>query len=133
MPIDASNEIKSIIKARSDIFERNFAAGDAARLVRDYYVPDAMLPLVSSGDGPAIVGQQAITTLFVGFMASFEKTRQVPRYISGDVDLVYEISNAYLTPKGGGEEIELRYIATWRRCDDTWRVEADFFAPGPLV
>lgn len=133
MPVDASDEIKRIIKMRSDIFEQNFGAGDADGLVRDYYVPDAMMPLVSAGDGPAVIGHQAIIVLFKGFIGAFEKTRQVPRFISADVDLAYEVSNAYLTPKGGGEEVEFRYVATWRRCKDTWRVETDFFAPGPLV
>jgi len=133
MPREASEEIKHIIKVRSDLFEQHFAAGDAAALVRDYYVPDADGPLVSAGDGPAIVGRAAITALFEQFVQGFEKARQVPRFISGDVDLAYEVSNSYLTPRGGGEEIEFRYVATWRRCDDTWRVETDFFAPGPLV
>ncbi|PZU50165.1 MAG: hypothetical protein DI568_03285 [Sphingomonas sp.] len=133
MPIDASDSIKQIIKDRSDLFESNFASGDAAALVRDYYVPDAMTPLVSAGDGPALIGHTAITVLFEAFMGAFEKARQVPRFISADVDLAYEVSNSYLTPSGGGEEVEYRYVATWRRCEDTWRVEADFFAPGPLV
>ncbi|MCG2842621.1 nuclear transport factor 2 family protein [Sandaracinobacter sp. RS1-74] len=133
MPIDAPDDIKRIIKERSDIFERHFAAGDAAALVRDYYVPDSMAPLVSAGDGPAILGHAAITSLFEAFTAGFEKARQVPRFISAGTDLAYEVSNSYLTPKGGGDEVEYRYVATWRRCDDGWRVEADFFAPGPLV
>ena len=57
----------------------------------------------------------------------------MPRFIRATVDLAYEISNSYLTPKAGGDEIEFRYVATWRRCADTWRVDTDFFAPGPLV
>ena len=129
----APDAIKQVIKARSDLFEANFAAGDAAALVRDYYVPDAMEPVVSAGDGPALVGHAPITALFEAFMGAFEKARQVPRFIRADGDLAYEVSNSYLTPKGGGEEVEYRYVATWRRCDDTWRVDSDFFAPGPLV
>lgn len=129
----ASPEIAAIIRERSDIFEANFAAGDAAKLVADYYVPDDMEPLVSAGDGPAILGHAAITTLFEGFCAGFEKARQVPRFVRADGDMAYEMSNSYLTPKGGGEEVEYRYVATWRKCDDTWRVDSDFFAPGPLV
>ena len=129
----APDAIKQVIKDRSDLFEANFASGDAAALVRDYYVPDAMEPVVSAGDGPALVGHAPITALFEAFMGAFEKARQVPRFIRADGDLAYEVSNSYLTPKGGGEEVEYRYVATWRRCDDTWRVDSDFFAPGPLV
>lgn len=129
----APDEIKRVIKERSDLFERNFAAGDAAALVRDYYVVDDLAPVVSAGDGPALVGHAPITALFEGFVQAFEKARQVPRFIRADGDLAYEISNSYLTPKGGGDEVEYRYVATWRRCEDTWRVDSDFFAPGPLV
>ncbi len=129
----APDAIQNIIKDRSDLFEKNFASGDAAALVRDYYVSDDMEPLVSAGDGPALVGHAAITGLFEGFVSAFEKARQVPRFIRADGDIAYEVSNSYLTPKGGGEEVEYRYVATWRRCDDTWRVDSDFFAPGPLV
>ena len=129
----APDAIKAVIKERSDLFERNFAAGDAAGLVRDYYVSDDLEPVVSAGEGPALVGHAAITALFEGFVGAFEKARQVPRFVRADGDLAYEISNSYLTPKGGGDEVEYRYVATWRRCDDTWRVDSDFFAPGPLV
>ena len=94
---------------------------------------DDLEPVVSAGDGPALVGHAAITALFEGFTGAFEKARQVPRFIRADGDLAYEVSNSYLTPKGGGEDVEYRYVATWRRCDDTWRVDSDFFAPGPLV
>lgn len=126
-------QIKKIIKERSDLFEANFAASNAEKLVLDYYVPDALEPVVSAPDAPAVVGRAAITTLFTAFVAGFSRARQVPHFIRADGDLAYEVSNSYLTPKAGGDEIEFRYIATWRRCEDTWRVEADFFALGPIV
>ena len=129
----APADVKQAIREQSDLFERNFAAGDAAALIRDYYVPEALEPVVSAGDGPALIGHKAITGLFEGFMGAFEKARQVPRFIRAHGNLAYEISNSYLTPKGGGDEVEYRYVATWRKCDDNWRVDSDFFAPGPLV
>lgn len=133
MPIEASEDIKRIIRDRSDLFENNFASGDAQALVRDYYIPDDMTPVVSAGDSPAIIGHAGIIALFQALMKDFVKARQVARFIRADIDLAYEVSNSYLTPKAGGDEIEFRYVATWRRCADTWRVETDFFALGPLV
>ncbi|WP_028081745.1 YybH family protein [Solimonas soli] len=133
MSIEAPDEIRRIIKERSDLFEKNFAAGDAAAIVRDYYVPDALAPTVSEGSGPTVVGHAALTSLFEAFCKDFAKARQVPRYIRADRDLAYEVSNSYLTPKAGGDEVEFRYVAVWRRCADTWRVETDFFALGKLV
>lgn len=133
MSTQSLQQIKQIIRQRSDLFEKNFAEGNAAQLVLDYYVPDALEPVVSAPDAPAVVGRAAITTLFEGFVAGFGKARQVARFIRADGNLAYEVSNSYLTPRGGGGELEFRYIATWRRCEDTWRVEADFFALGALV
>jgi ketosteroid isomerase-like protein len=133
MTTDAPDEIKRIIRERSDLFEKHFAAGDAAALVRDYYVPDELRPTVSEGSNPMIVGHAALTSLFEAFCKDFAKARQVPRDIRADKDLAYEVSNSYLTPKAGGDEVEFRYVATWRRCADTWRVETDFFALGKLV
>jgi len=133
MTTQAPDDIVRAIKARSDLFEQHFAAGDAAALVRDYYVPDALAPTVSEGSSPMIVGHAALTSLFEAFCKDFAKARQVPRSIRADQDMAYEVSNSYLTPKGGGDEVEFRYVAVWRRCPDAWRVETDFFALGKLV
>ena len=130
---DAPDDVKRRIKQRSDLFEQNFARGDAAALVRDYYVPDDMQPIASTGEGPAIVGHAGLVSLFEALTKDFGKARQVPHFFRADRDLAYEVSNSYVTPKGGGEDVEFRYVATWRRCADTWRVETDFFALGPLA
>jgi len=130
--VDAPEEIVSAIRRQNDLFEENFAGGDASRLVQEYYVPDHLKPLASTGEGQAIVGRAGLTALFEALMGQFAKARQVSHFIRSDRDLAYEVSNSYLTPRAGGDEVEFRYIATWRRCDDKWRVEADFFAAGPL-
>lgn len=120
------------IRRQNDLFEENFARGDATRLVEDYYAPDSLQPLASTGDGSAIVGRTGLVNLFEGLFEQFLRARQVTHFIRGDRELAYEVSNSYLSPRSGGDEIEFRYIATWRRCEDRWRVETDFFALGPL-
>lgn len=125
--------VERIIRERSDLFEKHFADGNAAALVADYYVADAQIPVVSAPDAPALCDHASITSLFAALFNDFSRARQVPRFIRADQNLAYEVSNSYLTPKAGGAELEFRYVAAWRRCEDTWRVEADFFALGPLV
>lgn len=126
-------QVKRIIRERSDIFEKHFADGNAAELVADYYVADAQVPVVSAPDAPALTTHTSIIDLFTALVKDFSRARQVPRFIRADGNMAYEVSNSYLTPKAGGDEIEFRYVAVWRRCEDTWRVEADFFALGPIV
>jgi len=128
---EAPAELKSIIQARARLLEKHFAARDAVSLVNDYYVPDELQPLASGGD-QAVIGRQALIALFAGLFEEFSEVRQVPLTIRGGGDLAYEVSNAYMKPHNGGEEAKFRYVATWRRCGDTWRVEADFFAPGQV-
>jgi hypothetical protein len=126
-------QVKRIIKERSDLFEKHFADGNAEALVADYYVSDEQGPVVSAPDAPALCDRVSITALFAALVKDFSRARQVPHFIRADENLAYEVSNSYLTPKAGGDELEFRYVATWRRCADTWRVEADFFALGPIV
>ena len=127
------DSIKRIIRERSDVFERRFADGDAAALVADYYVSDAQGLLVSAPDAPALRDRAATRALFAALFKDFSRARQVPHLIRADGDLAYEVSNSYLTPRAGGADVEFRYVAVWRRCEDTWRVETDFFATGPIV
>lgn len=128
---EAPDDIKSAIAARARLLEKHFANQDAISLVNDYYVPDELQPLASPGDR-AIIGRKDLAAMFEGLFATYAEVRQVPLTIRYAKDFAYEVSNAYMKPRNGGEENEFRYIATWRRCDDGWRVEVDFFATGQV-
>lgn len=131
--MNLQNELERIIRTRSDVFEKHFAAGNAEALVADYYVNDAQGLLVSAPDAPALRDRASTTALFAALFKDFSRARQVAHVVRGDGDLAYEVSNSYLTPRGGGADVEFRYVAVWRKCADTWRVETDFFATGPIV
>jgi ketosteroid isomerase-like protein len=126
-------ELERIIRNRSDVFEKHFAAGNAEALVADYYVSDAQGLLVSAPDAPALRDRASTAALFAALFKDFSRARQVAHVVRGDGDLAYEVSNSYLTPRAGGADVEFRYVAVWRKCADTWRVETDFFATGPIV
>lgn len=123
--------IKAAIRARSDNFERFFAAGDAAGLVNDYYVDD---PIMSASDLALLRGRDAIRGLFTDIMKGFSACRLKQVEVRADRDMAYEVSSAYLVPKDPSQaEIECRYVIVWRRGADGWRVETDFFAYGALL
>jgi hypothetical protein len=128
---EAPENLKAHIAERARLLEKHFADGDIAALVRDFYVPDALEPIVSGGD-KAVIGRTGIAALLEGLVEPFSAIRQVPLTIRVDSETAYEVSNAYFTPRQGGDEVPFRYLAVWRRCDDCWRVEADFFAPGQV-
>lgn len=127
------NELERIVRARSDVFEKHFAAGDAEALVADYYVNDVQGLLVSAPDAPALRDRASTTALFAALFKDLSRARQVAHVVRGSGELAYEVSNSYLTPRAGGADVEFRYVAVWRKCADTWRVETDFFATGPIV
>lgn len=122
--------IKQVIRQRSDLFEKNFGAADAAKLVADYYV---QAPIMSTPDAPVFRGREAIANVFNSLFNDFAKCRLVQHFVEMGGGLAYEMSSAHLLPKAGGDEIECRYLIVWRKCSDTWRVEADFFAYGKLL
>lgn len=126
-------EIERIVRERSDVFERHFAAGNAEALVADYYVADGQGLVVSAPESPALRDRAGAIALFSALFKDFSRARQVAHVVRAGGDLAYEVSNSYLTPRAGGADVEFRYVAVWRRCADTWRVEADFFATGPIV
>lgn len=122
--------VEKIIRDRSDIFESHFAASDAAGLVRDYYVES---PAMSAPDAPLLRSRAEIEELFTAIMAQFSGCRLKQELVVCSGDLAYEVSSAFLTPRDGTDTVECRYMIAWRRCDDTWRVEMDFFAFGSLL
>lgn len=128
-------DIAAIVRARSDVFEADFAAGDAARLVANYYVPDMHHggPRVVMPDSPMLIGRNAIAEMFTGMIAGFSACalRQVEVRRSGD--MAWELSEATVTPRdASAEPLAVRYIIAWAKVAGEWRVAVDFFAWGDL-
>ncbi len=124
------DQVRRVIRERSDLFEKNFRAADAKKLVEDYYVQE---PIMSAPDAPVLRGREAIAGLFDTIFTNFVDCRLVQHFVRSSDGLAYEVSSAHLVPRGGGDEVECRYMIAWRRDVDTWRVEADFFAYGKLL
>ena len=125
-----NEHIARVVRARSDLFEQHFAAGDAAGLVADYYVAS---PRMSAPDALLFRDRETLVGVFGGFVKDFAACRLVQHIVRSSGNLAYEVGSAFLEPKGGGAAIECRYMIAWRECEDTWRVEMDFFAFGKLL
>lgn len=126
-----TGEVAHIIRKQSDIFEAHFRNGDAAALVRDYYVDD---PVMSAPDMPPIQGREAVTGLFEALVKDMSECRLEQVEVRVHDDVALEISRSFLKPRDTSQdEIECRYMIVWRKCPDTWRVEADFFAYGKIL
>ncbi|MFC4314235.1 YybH family protein [Steroidobacter flavus] len=127
----APDDVRQAIRVRSDLFEKHFAASNAAALVADYYVAE---PMMSAPDSSLLRGRAAIAALFTEVMKGFVRCRLVQVEVRAGGDLAYEVSRALLEPREPGvEPTECRYMIAWRRTPDGWRVEMDFFSWGKLL
>ncbi len=119
------------VRARSDAFERNYAARDAAALVRDYYTPDARL---IAPDAPMARGRQEIAAAFETIMGAIGSCRLETVELVEEGPIGYEIGRAYLQPiDAAAPPMDYRYVVVWSRdASGEWRVAVDKFSFGPL-
>lgn len=130
-PPPAKPDIRAIIRARSDQFEADFASGDAARLVANYYIDD---PRVIVPDTPLLAGRAAATALFTDLMQVNATCRLRQVDVHGAGDLAYELSEATVVPRDpAAPPLSVRYIIIWRLVANEWRVAIDFFGWGDLT
>lgn len=130
-PPRPASDIAAIIRARSDVFEADFASGDAARLVANYYIDE---PWVIMPDSPVLTGRPAITAMFADLMKANAACRLRQVDVHGAGDLAYELSEATVTPRDPASlPLAVRYIIIWRRVAGEWRVAVDFFGWGDLA
>lgn len=125
-------EVATAIRERTDRFEQNFLEKNAEQLVADYYVNDELKPVVSAPDLALLEGHAPIAELFQGLMQTFSSLRleQINIYISGD--MAQELGRCVIKDDSG-ETSTARYSITWRKTEDGWRVQTDFFAFGDLI
>jgi ketosteroid isomerase-like protein len=121
-------EVRRAIEARSRDFEKHYAAADAAALVQNYFVPDAMGPMACPPGGHAPVrGRGALTQMFGGMFAGMPKIRLEPIEVLASGELAYELGRAHLR-SAAGDAVMGRYTVAWQKCADGWRARVDFFA-----
>ncbi len=130
MPATDLEDFKRAVLAVNERFAANFARGDAAAVVRDFYTADASM---IAPDAPRQKGPQALAAVIAAMMGSGLK-----RATLTSVDLVcegnlgYEIGNAELFADGPAVAAQLRYLVVWRKIDGAWRAAADMFGAGTV-
>lgn len=124
------SDTKSMIRARTDTFEQHLSDGDAAALVRDYYVGE---PFVIPPDLPLVRDPKAIEAFFADTMKAVAGCRLEPHEIREYGDVAIELGEGTMTMKDSSAAPgKCRYLIVWKRTGDGWRAEFDFFSYGPL-
>jgi len=123
---------ETAVRAQCKHFASSFAKGDIDDLVDGYYTDN---PVMIAPDAPMAKGRSAIKEMFRGMAASGVKgivLETVQLTIEGS--LGYEIGRATLAIDHGGATVEQpgKYLVTWRKCEDGWRVDVDMFVMGAL-
>lgn len=124
-------ETVSAIRAVNDIFEQHLREGDAAALVRDYYVAE---PFVVPPDLPLVRDAKAIEAFFAETMKAVSNCRLEPHTVREYGDIAIELGEGTMTMKDQtASPGKCRYLIVWKRTGDGWKVETDFFSYGPLT
>jgi ketosteroid isomerase-like protein len=125
------SDTKAAIRASTDLFEQHIRDGDAAALVRDYYVAE---PFVVPPDLPLVRDPKAIEAFFAETMKAVSDCRLEPHEIREYGDIAIELGEGTLTMKEeGAAQGKCRYLIVWKRTSEGWKVETDFFSYGPLL
>lgn len=125
-------EVTHEIRRRSDQFEDHFRNGRARELVRDYYVEDE--PRMSAPDVPLMRSHAQIVELFEALIQSFEDCHLFQEEVRVSGDRAYELGGAKVKPRNPEDPaVDCRYLIVWKKSEDGWRVETDFFAYGNLL
>jgi ketosteroid isomerase-like protein len=121
---------KRAVLAANERFSANFARGDAAAVVRDFYTADASM---IAPDAPRQKGPEALAAVLGSMIGSGIKRAtltSVDLFCEGN--LGYEIGNAELFADGPAIAAQLRYLVVWRKVDGAWRAAVDMFSAGTL-
>lgn len=122
--------VRHAIAERSRIFESDFAAGNAAALVENYFVSDADAPVASPPGGqPLVKGRAALVQMFQAQVRELKSIRLETVDISTSGSLAYELGRAHLQLHSG-QEAKGRYAVLWCKTSAGWRAKTDFFAEG---
>lgn len=120
--------LRAEIDRRARQFEACFRARDVSGILDCYYADH---PIISAPDAPLLEGRAALREVMTQLIASYREISLDLVRLERGGELAYELGNGRLSG-GESEDLELRYLVVWRRQDDQWRAETDFFAPGEL-
>jgi Domain of unknown function (DUF4440) len=119
-------ELKALIEDTCRQFERNFSAGDLARLASDYYHSDVLN--VGEGIG-RLEGQEGALRYFGGGIAAYSACEMTTRQIIPTAAGAIELGSVKLVPREDAAPMMLAYAVSWRRENSTMKVVLDYFAP----
>ncbi len=121
----APDDIRGIVRRMDEDFVRNANAGDAARMVDEFYADDAQL---LPPNAPKVTGKAAILEFWKAFMAAGPTGISLDTTdISASGDLAYGIGKYGMTLSGARQEGKY-LIVLRRRADGSYRTVADMFS-----
>ncbi len=123
-------DFKRAVEAACETFAANFARGDMAALVRDYYTEDASM---IAPDAPRQKGPAALQAVLTAIKDSgVAKVTLTPVDLQCEGGLGYEIGNAALFAAGAAEPSPMRYVVVWRKTGGGWKAAVDMFSAGTV-
>jgi hypothetical protein len=119
---------KTAIRAKYDLKERSYAAGDASAIVNKFYAAEE----ITLGRNHLFIGRSALMPAYEQAVKEDNvRIESVYTYVKGNAG--WDWANFYVTPKNsGGEQRTLAILFLWSKIHGEWMCMGDYSAPGDL-
>ncbi|MEX2524357.1 MAG: nuclear transport factor 2 family protein [Gammaproteobacteria bacterium] len=120
---------KQAIRAKYDLKEQAFAAGDADLVVDRFYSEDV---ISTDNEGNTHVGREELRPLYEEVTAAFNaKIESVYTHVNGDAG--WDWANFHVTPKDPDSEVEpfsFKILFLWEKVNGEWWSKGDMYVLG---
>jgi hypothetical protein len=127
---DALADFKAAIRAKYDLKERAFAAGDAATIVARFYSADA----ISTGDGEGTqVGRDEFLPLYKAVVGlNHVRIVSFATHVNGDAG--WDFADFHVTPTDPKQApFTFKILFLWERRDGEWVCPGDIYFKGSFA
>lgn len=117
---------KKAIRAKYDLKEKSYAAGDAETIVSKFYAEDE----ITVGRNRIFLGRKQIRPAYQeAVKEATVKVESVYTYVKGDAG--WDWADFHITPKNGNDKPRtLAILFLWARTNGEWMCMGDFSMPG---
>jgi len=119
---------KQAIRAKYDLKEQAFAAGDAEPIINHFYAADVVS---TDNEGNTHIGREELRPLYEDVTATHNvHIESVYTHVNGDTG--WDWANFYVTPKepGGEEPFSFKILFLWEKVNGEWWCKGDMYVLG---
>lgn len=120
---------KQAVRAKYDLKERAFAAGDPAPILNHFYAPDV---ISTDNEGKTHIGRAALKPLYEDVTAHYNvRIQSVYPHVNGNTG--WDWANFFVTPKAPDSKekpFSFKILFLWQKVKGEWWCKGDMYVLG---